>query len=160
VLVPIGLFALLIEIHLLNIVSALHAAWARLMLASRARTIPSINAPGDSFPTGPTGGQYGLAPKPDMEIEDPVPGPELTGLASLTRREQDVLGLIARGHSNAEMAEAFVISEGTVKTHVKRVEVRDRTQAAVYAYEIGFVKPNEVGGGSTEPIHIDSYRAG
>jgi hypothetical protein len=62
------------------------------------------------------------------------------------------------------MAEAFVISEGAVKTHVKRVlsklEARDRTQAAVYAYEIGFVKHNEVGGGSTEPIHIDSYRAG
>lgn len=56
-----------------------------------------------------------------------------------------MLLLIARGYSNAEIAEAFVVSEGTVKTHVKRIlgklEVRDRTQAAVFAFGSGFVTP-------------------
>ena len=64
-------------------------------------------------------------------------------LESLTPREREVLTLIARGYSNAAIAETFVISEGTVKTHVKRVlaklDLRDRTQAAIYAYETNFV---------------------
>ena len=87
----------------------------------------------------------------------------LTGLASLTRREKEVLGLIARGHSNAEIAEAFVISEGTVKTHVKRVlaklDLRDRTQATSYAYEVGFVKPGGLVRRSSEPASIRARRA-
>jgi DNA-binding CsgD family transcriptional regulator len=64
-------------------------------------------------------------------------------LDALTTREREVLALIARGYSNAAIAETFVISEGTVKTHVKRVlaklGLRDRTQAAIYAYETNFV---------------------
>jgi len=64
-------------------------------------------------------------------------------LDELTPREREVLTLIARGYSNAAIAETFVISEGTVKTHVKRVlaklDLRDRTQAAIWAYETGFV---------------------
>jgi len=55
------------------------------------------------------------------------------------------LQLIARGYSNAEIAEAFVLSEGTVKTHVKRIlaklELRDRTQATVWAFDHGLVRP-------------------
>ncbi len=56
---------------------------------------------------------------------------------SLTEREMDVLRLIARGHSNREIAEALIISEKTVKTHVSNIlsklHLADRTQAAIYA---------------------------
>ena len=71
--------------------------------------------------------------------------PELKGrLDELTRREREVLELLARGLSNAEIAEAFVLSEGTVKTHVasvlRKLELRDRIQAVIYAYESGFLE--------------------
>ena len=104
-------------------------------LVSAVRTI----AAGDSL----------LAPSVTRRIVEefarlsPVTPPE--ELERLTERELEVLGLVARGMTNGEIAEQLFVGDATVKSHVSailtKLGLRDRVQAVVYAYEAGVIRP-------------------
>ena len=90
----------------------------------------SAGTPGRESPASTAGGR----PAGDPLLED------------LTPRETEMLGAMAEGLSNAEIAHRYFLSEATVKTHVRRIltklHLRDRVQAVVYAYETGLVVPS------------------
>ena len=76
-----------------------------------------------------------MAQQPTPELADPA------GLEALTPREREVFELVARGLSNREIAGTLVVEESTIRTHVKRIlmklDLRDRVQAVILAYESG-----------------------
>jgi DNA-binding NarL/FixJ family response regulator len=92
-------------------------------------------------------GEALLSPSVTRRVIDRMaqqPTPDLAGharLEQLTRREREVLDLLARGLSNREIAAALVVEESTIRTHVKRIlmklDLRDRVQAVIFAYETG-----------------------
>jgi DNA-binding NarL/FixJ family response regulator len=92
-----------------------------------------------------------LSPSVTRRVVDRMarqPAPDLADgkLDDLTQREREVLGLMARGLSNREIAAALVVEESTIRTHVKRVlmklDLRDRVQAVIFAYETGINQPH------------------
>jgi DNA-binding NarL/FixJ family response regulator len=103
----------------------------RRLLETYVRGNGNGNAPGQEATRG---APAGLRPARDPLLED------------LTPRETEMLGAMAEGLSNAEIAHRYFLSEATVKTHVRRIltklHLRDRVQAVVYAYETGLVVPS------------------
>ena len=122
-----------------NVVDALQAGATGFLLK---------DAPADQLVAGIRAAATGdavLAPSVARRVTEDLarrrPPAGVERMTSLTEREREVLGRMAEGLSNAEIAELLVISEGTVKTHVARIlqklGVRDRLQAVVLAYRGG-----------------------
>lgn len=172
-LTPIGIVGYVLTTHLILIFSSLHCWWTRLMLGSRSTRISSEPQPAqggggdlvtvkasrsEAAPHGPRAkvtpssikqSQASTVPEGFQTLMQARPRSQFAlnaaAIEELTDREQEVFMLMARGDTNADISEQLFISEGTVKTHAKRVfsklELRDRTQLVVFAYEHGLVTP-------------------
>jgi DNA-binding NarL/FixJ family response regulator len=136
---------------LLKDVSPEHlVAAVRLVQTGDALLAPSITRRLVERFAGRSGGPHapsGTSAPPASALHSPSARAAAPGcdMSALTPRELEVLGLIARGMSNAEIAAELFLSEATAKTHVGRIltklSLRDRVQAVVLAYESGLVSP-------------------
>jgi DNA-binding NarL/FixJ family response regulator len=128
------------------IIAALRAGASGFLLkdAPTAQVVDAVRAVAS--------GDAVLSPAVTRQLLDQVgrrlPAPvarEDAELAQLTEREREVLRMLAAGLSNAEIADALVVSEATVKSHVSnllgKLGLRDRVQAVIYAYETGLIAP-------------------
>ena len=129
--------------EMLAALRTVHAGDAVIGASSTRRLLRHIHPMLDpqSASNGPTGTASRLPAGP---ADGPArPSPEI--LSELTPREYEVFVLMATGLSNSEIAEHFVVSEATVKTHVGRVlaktQARDRVQVVVLGYQLGVVQP-------------------
>ena len=133
---------LVAAIHLVRTGDALLAPSITRRLVERFA--PNTDALAGGHATGKDGssGTPGTAARPGSAAR----GGTGCGVSALTPRELEVLGLVARGMSNAEIASELILSEATVKTHVARIltklSLRDRVQAVVLAYETGLISPS------------------
>ena len=127
-----------------SVYAALHAGASGLLLkdASREELVAAIR--------GVAAGEVLLTPSVTRRLIEqfarrPISNGIPPRLSTLSEREVEVLRLIARGLSNMEIAEALVLSESTVKSHLthlfRKLGVRDRVQAVVLAYESGLIQP-------------------
>ena len=112
----------------------------RVVAAGEALLSPRI--------TGAVIAEFASRPEPGTQVD-------ADALAFLTDREREVLTLIGRGLSNAEITETLVIGAATTKTHVSRIlaklQARDRAQLVVMAYETGLVTPGSDAGPPRHP---------
>ena len=127
---------LVAAVQLVRTGDALLAPSITRRLVERFAAAPAVAEPGMTASPG----------RPAASAAAPArPAGAACGTSALTPREMEVLGLVARGLSNAEIASELVLSEATVKTHVARIltklSLRDRVQAVVLAYETGLVSP-------------------
>jgi DNA-binding NarL/FixJ family response regulator len=106
-------------------------------IVAAIRTVARGDALLDPAVTASVIGQFAALPSPREDLKAQAD--------ELTAREQEVLGLMATGLSNAEIAGELVVSEGTVKTHVghvlRKLGLRDRIQAVIFGYESGLLQP-------------------
>lgn len=136
--------------YLVTAVTAVHAGDALLSPSVTRRLIERFAGQADEDGRGSS-----LAAGPAVGTGDGAPSRNLAAfgagqpaaLEALTAREREVLALLGRGLSNAELAGQLYLSPATVKTHVARIftklGLRDRAQAVVLAYELGLVRPGE-----------------
>ena len=133
--------------HLVGAVQLVRTGDALLAPSITRRLVERFAAaPGPRAATGIAGRATGAAADAAAaKSGTAAPGRPGCDVSALTPRELEVLGLVARGLSNAEIASELVLSEATVKTHVARIltklSLRDRVQAVVLAYETGLISP-------------------